>query len=131
MLSSRTVSISIARPVADVYDYLAAPENVPLWSGFITAMQPAPEGDAWIATTSAGVSRIRFVPRNAHGIVDHTVTVAPGVNVFVPMRVVANQAGSQVLFTIFRQPTQNERQFTEDVAMVEADLAQLKRVLES
>ena len=129
MLSARTVSVSIACPPANVYAYLAEPANFPRWSVFITGMQP--EGDEWIATTTAGRCRSRFAPRTSFGIVDHTVTVAPGVEIFVPLRVVANQAGSEVLFTIFRQPTQDDRQFEEDVALVITDLAHLKRVLES
>ncbi len=129
MLLSRTVSISIARSAADVYAFLAEPTEFPRWSEFITRMQP--DGEDWIATTSAGTCRIRFVPRNAFGIVDHTVIVAPGVEVFVPFRVVENQGGSEVLFTVFRQPAQDDRAFEADVGMVLTDLRNLKRVLEA
>lgn len=129
MQPSRTVSISIARQPADVYAYLAEPADFPRWSEFITAMQP--DGDEWIATTTASTCRIRFTPRNTLGVVDHIVTAAPDVEVFVPLRVVANGDGSEVLFTIFRQPTQDDPQFEADVAMVVTDLRNLKRVLES
>lgn len=129
MLPARTVSISISRPAADVYAYLADPAEFPRWSEFITAMEP--DGDAWIATTATGMSRIQFAPPNAFGIVDHTVTAAPGIEVVVPLRVVANQDGSEVLFTLFRQPTQDDDAFDKDVAMVVTDLRNLKRVLEA
>lgn len=129
MLPARTVSISVDRPVADVYAYLAQPAEFPRWSEFITAMQR--DGAEWIATTTAGTCRIRFAPPNAFGIVDHIVTVTPGVNITVPLRVVANERGSEVLFTIFRQPTQSDRQFDEDAALVITDLRNLKRILEN
>ena len=128
MLPARTLGVSIARPATEVYAYLAQPARFPEWSRFITGMRP--DGDEWIASTTAGESRIRFAPHNAFGIIDHTVTVAPGVEVFVPFRVVPNQAGSEVLFTVFRQPTQDDRAFEEDCALVAADLAHLKQVVE-
>lgn len=128
MLPARTLTVSIGRPATEVYDYLAQPERFPAWSKFITGMRP--DGDDWIATTTAGETRVRFAPRNTFGVVDHTVTVAPGVEVSVPFRVVPNQTGSEVLFTVFRQPTQDDRQFEEDLAMVKTDLASLKNILE-
>lgn len=128
MLPARTLSISIARPADEIYAYLAQPARFPEWSKFITGMRP--DGDGWIATTTAGESRMRFGPRNDFGVVDHTVTVSPGVEVFVPFRVVRNQAGAEVLFTVFRQPTQDDRAFEEDCALVAADLAHLKQIVE-
>ena len=128
MLPARTLSISISRPATGVYDYLADPARFPAWSKFITGMRP--DGDDWIATTTAGETRVRFAPHNTFGVVDHTVTVAPGVEVFVPFRVVPNQAGSEVLFTVFRQPTQDDRAFADDCALVATDLASLKALLE-
>lgn len=129
MLPAHTVSISIARPTGEVYAYLADPRNVPAWSEFVTAIEP--DGDSWIATTGGGTSRFRFAPPNALGVVDHTVSAPPDFEVFVPMRVVPNRNGSEVLFTIFRQPTQDDRAFAEDVALVTTDLRNLKRVLEA
>lgn len=128
MLPARTLSISIARSATKVYDYLAQPALFPQWSKFITGMRP--DGDDWIATTTAGESRVRFAPRNDFGVVDHTVAAAPGVEVFVPFRVVPNQAGGEVLFTVFRQPTQDDRAFADDCALVAEDLASLKQTLE-
>lgn len=129
MTESRTVSISIRRPPGEVYDYLAEPGNFPRWSVFITAITR--EGDEWLASTPGGDVRIRFTPRNDYGIVDHVVTVSPGLRIFVPLRVVANgDDGSEVLFTAFRLPGMTDSQFADDVAMVTTDLAGLKRELE-
>lgn len=90
-----------------------------------------PDGDEWLATTTVGACRIRFGPRNGFGVIDHTVFVAPGVEVFVPFRVVPNQTGSEVLFTIFRQPSQDDEAFEADVGMVLTDLQNLKRIMEA
>jgi len=128
MTESCTVSISIKRPVADVYVYLADPANFPQWSLFIREIRR--EGDDWLATTPSGSVLMRFTPPNEFGILDHYVTVSPELQVYVPLRVVANgEDGSEVLFTIFRLPGMDEAQFAADIALVRTDLAGLQLAL--
>jgi len=128
MTESCTVSISIKRPVADVYAYLADPANFPQWSLFIREIRR--EGDDWLATTPSGSVLMRFTPPNEFGILDHYVTVSPELQVYVPLRVVANgEDGSEVLCTIFRLPGMDEAQFAADIALVRTDLAGLQLAL--
>jgi hypothetical protein len=62
---------------------------------------------------------------------DHTVIPAPGVEIYVPLRVVANgDAGSEVLFTLFRQPGMSDEKFAADAKWVLSDLQKLKALLE-
>ena len=49
---------------------------------------------------------------------------------FVPMRIVPNGAGSEVLITVFQQPEMTEAQYQQDLSLVKRDLERLKRVLE-
>jgi hypothetical protein len=51
--------------------------------------------------------------------------------VFVPMRVVANEAGSEVLFTLFRPPVMTEFRLQQDIALVTSDLQRLKQLMEA
>lgn len=81
--------------------------------------------------TPHGLVPIRFAEANRFGVLDHFVNPVPGVEVYVPMRVVANGSGSAVIFTMFRAPDVNDEKFAEDVAMVRQDLNTLKAVLES
>ena len=74
--------------------------------------------------------KIRISPKNDFGILDHTMIPAPGAEVFVPMRVVPNGGGSEVIFTLFRQPGMADENFAKDQGMVEQDLATLKQVME-
>jgi hypothetical protein len=62
---------------------------------------------------------------------DHYVTPAPELEVYVPMRVLPNGSGSEVFFTLFRSTDMSDEKFAEDVGMVERDLKTLKNVLES
>ncbi len=129
MTESRTVSISIKRRPEEVYEYLADPTNFPKWSVFIKEIRM--EGSEWIATTPESTVRIRFTPRNEFRILDHYVTVSPQIQVYVPMRVLADpENDSEVIFTVFRLPGMSDVQYNDDIGMVLTDLAGLKRVLE-
>jgi uncharacterized protein YndB with AHSA1/START domain len=128
-LEARTVSVSVDRSPADVYEYAADPRNLPRWS-FIEAVAPSDDG-RWEATVpGGGRSLFTFAPPNELGVLDHDVVVSEEHVVHVPMRVVANQGGSEVLFTAYRQPGMSDADFAADIAAVEKDLATLKTVLE-
>lgn len=128
-MEARTVSVTVDRPAAIVYDYLADPSNFPRWSEFLLSMR-ADRGD-WIAATPQGEVRIRFVERNRFGVVDHYVTTPSGASVYVPLRVIPNGDHAEVLFTIFRLHDMTDQQFEADVGLVLTDLRNLCRVLES
>jgi len=128
MMTSRTITVSIARPPRDVSDFVRNPENLTRWLTFITAVRQV--GDEWAMETAEGTMTIRFVDKNNLGVLDHRVRLPSGTEVLNPMRVISNGQGSEVLFTLFRLPEMTGDQFAKDAATVETDLATLKRVLE-
>ena len=126
---SHTISIAIDRPAGEVYDFAVVPENLPKWAtGLGTSGERA--GDEWITQTAEGPVRVRFVERNDLGVLDHHVTRPGGNVVYNPMRVVANDSGSEISFTLFRLPGVTEEQLEADAAWVERDLKVLKHLLE-
>jgi hypothetical protein len=127
---ARTVSVTIERPPRTVYDYVADPTTLPLWA-FFESIAPAGDG-RWTVTGPGGeTSTITFAGPNEFGVLDQDVEVAPGDVVHVPLRVVPNGPGSEVLFTAFRRPDYSDDDFDADVAIVRADLARLKHLLEA
>src|SRR5262249_44739591 len=86
--------------------------------------------DGWIADSAGGIVRVQFTPRNSFGVVDHTVIRASGQSVYVPMRLIANGRGCELLFTLFREPGMSDAQFASDAEFVQRDLDGLKRLLE-
>ena len=75
--------------------------------------------------------KVRFVERNAYGVLDHYVKRStPGHEVYMPMRVFPNGEGAEVLLTVFRQPGTTEEKFAEDTQWVRRDLEALKQLLE-
>lgn len=128
--SVRHISISIARPPAEVYAFASDPRNLPRWAAGLARSDVRPEGGAWVADAPFGKVRIRFAPPNALGVMDHDVTLDSGVTVHNPMRVVPNGDGSEFVFTLIRRPEMNDAQFAADQAAVERDLKTLKDLLE-
>lgn len=127
---ARTVSVTIDRPAKAVYDYVADPATLPLWA-FFESITPAGDG-RWTSTGPGGeTATITFAAANEFGVLDQDVEVAPGDVVHVPLRVVPNGPGSEVLFTAFRRPECSDADFDADVAVVRADLGRLKQLLES
>ncbi|MFI5011057.1 MAG: SRPBCC family protein [Hyphomicrobiales bacterium] len=126
---SRSITIRVDRPWREVYEFLAIPGNFALWASGLGQPLALEEG-SWTARTPLGKVTIAFTPRNELGIVDHQVTLPSGVVIHVPMRVVANAQGAEVLFTLFRTPDMTDEKFAEDAAWVERDLAALKTLLE-
>ena len=129
ILASRTLSISIGRQANEVYEFVSNPENMPKWSkGLGKTIRR--QGVDWIVDTPQGPMRIRFAEKNKFGVLDHFVTTASGVEVYVPMRVLSNGTGSEVVFTLFRLPEMSDEKYAEDMKLVEQDLRSLKSLLE-
>jgi len=128
LMASRTIAVSIARPWRAVYEFVAVPANMAGWaSGLGGSLRHV--GDRWIAEGPGGPVTVRFSRPNEFGVLDHHVVTADG-EVFVPMRVVANGDGAEVVFTLFRQPGMTAEQFDADAEWVARDLAALKAILE-
>lgn len=126
---SKTVTISIAHPAHLVYEFVADPSNLPRWaSSFVLGIRKSHEG--WVLETSDGEVGFRYIRENDLGVLDHFVIPAPGIEIYVPMRVVPNGEGSEVMLTLYRDPDTSYEEFAADAEMVDRDLASLKRLLE-
>lgn len=123
-LPCRHLSISVGRPAAEVYAFLADPANWPQWASGIGALSQQPDG-SWIARQDEGVMKIVFMPWNEHGVLDHVVTAPDGREIHVPMRVIRNGDGAEVIFTLFRLPEMDDAKFAADAEWVTKDLERL------
>jgi hypothetical protein len=126
---ARTLTISIDCPPARVQAFVTDPRNLPTWANGL-GKDVRSEAGQWFVLTPAGEVSIRFAEPNACGVIDHWVQISPDLEIHVPMRVLPNGAGSEVLFTLFQPATMSAEQLAVDIGLVEQDLQRLKQVLE-
>ena len=129
-LEARHISVAVCRPPDEVYAFVAEPTNMPRWASGLGAEMHR-EGDAWVARGLLGTVRVRFAARNELGVVDHDVTLDSGQTVHNPLRVLPNGEGSEVVFTLFRQPGVSDEDLEKDAEHIEKDLGSLKALLEA
>lgn len=129
-MRSKTISQFIAATPERVYEFASAPGNLPLWvPSFCQSVERV--GDEWMVHSPVGRVVFAFVARNELGVLDHVVTLADGVQLTNPMRVIPNGQGSEVMFTLFQREGMSDRQFLEDARLVQNDLQTLRRLLEA
>ena len=126
---AKHISVSINLSAPQVYEFASNPENLPQWAAGLSGTISKVDDD-WIAESPMGMIKIKFAERNEFGILDHYVTLPSGPEFYNPMRVFANDRGSEIVFTLYRQPNMTDQTFAEDAATIERDLRALKTLLE-
>lgn len=124
------LSVTIDRPAADVYAYASDPAHLPDWAAGLGGSIALVDG-RWVAESPMGRVVVQFAPDNPYGVLDHWVTLPDGTRVHNPMRVQELGRGCEVVFSLRRQPGATDDALAADAGAVRADLAALKRVLES
>lgn len=130
MLPARTFSVSINRQWRALYEEIWRPEFFPKWASGLAQSELRQSGDEWLADGPEGPIRIRFTPYNGHGVMDHFVLTADGNEIYIPLRVIQNGEGAEVMLTLFRQPDMDDERFSADAKWVVRDLKALKALAE-
>lgn len=125
----RYLSVSIERQPEAVYAFTSNPENLPLWAAGL-GQGVKRVGEHWEVQTGQETVGLRFTSHNEYGVLDHTVVLPDGSEVYVPMRVMPNGKGSEVMLVLFRQPEMDDDTFARDAGLMQNDLNVLKSLLE-
>ena len=131
MLPARTYSVSIRHEWRSLYERIWRPEFFPKWASGLSDSELRQEGNEWVANSSEGAIRVQFTAHNDHGVMDHSVDTGDGKAVHVPLRIVQNGDGAEVMLTLFRQPGMTEETFSADAKWIMRDLRALKALAES
>jgi hypothetical protein len=127
---SKHLSEWINRAADEVYNYASDPANLPEWAPGLGSSVEQVDG-RWFVDTPTGRVGVTFTPRNIYGVLDHDVTLPSGEIIHVPLRVITDGNGCEVVFTLRRLPGMSDQDFERDANAVTADLTRLKRVLEN
>lgn len=132
LYKARAISLGIARPLGEVYDFLAEPTHFSSWA-FVehSRMEPLGQGE-WGVETSVGRRIVRFGPRNDHGVLTYEsrLSLADPWHL-LPMRVLGNRAGTELVYVFLQRPGSSEAAFASLMEWVTADLLALKSILEA
>src|SRR3954454_6866878 len=127
MSRSRHISIHIDTPPAVVYAFAADVGHLPRWAAGLARSPVSVDGEELLVDSPMGTVRVRFVPPNEYGVLDHVVTLPSGEQVLNPLRVLPDGEGCEVVFTVRRRPGMTDEQFDADCRAVAADLDALRR----
>lgn len=130
MLEAKTISISINRNWHELYEAVWRPEQFPKWATGLSNSSLEWDGKEWKAVGPDGPIKIKFTDHNNRGVMDHWVDLGGGRLIYVPMRVLGNEHGAEVLLTLFRQPGMSDAKFAEDQEWVKKDLLALRALAE-
>lgn len=127
---AQNISIFINMPFQQVYKFISVPENFPQWaSGLCQSIRK--QDNEWIAETATGPVKVRFTEPNPFGVLDHHVIPGNGEEIYIPMRVIPNGNGGELIFTLLRLPGMSDEKFQEDADWVKRNLETIKNLLES
>ncbi len=132
MLASEVITVSIRRPYAEVYEFLADPMNFTRWASAPDSIMESMGGTDWLVDLPSGRSVIRLAARNAYGVFDYQV-FAPGEGggPTTPARLIPNEEGADFSLVWFRREGISDEQFRSEIEWAESDLQRLKAVLEA
>jgi hypothetical protein len=123
------ISRAFDHGVAAVSSVAGDPENLPAWATGLSAGIRQDEG-RWITDSPMGVVAVAFTGPVELGILDHDVTLPDGSVVSNPLRVVANDEGSEAVFTLFRREGMSEADVEADADIVRGDLDRLAALVD-
>lgn len=126
---ARHISRTIAAPPADVIAIAGDPARLPDWAaGLATGIREV--DGRWVSDSPMGEVEVRFSGPVDAGVLDHDVTLPDGTVVHNPFRVLRNDLGSEVVFTLYRRDGMSDEEFEADAAAIVADLETLATLLE-
>lgn len=132
MKASRIISVSIQRPYAEVYDFLADQANFARWAINPDSIMEPLGGNEWLVDIPRGRSIIRFTARNPHGVLDYSVRLQNEAGAYTtPVRLVPNEEGADLVLVWFRAQGIDDARFDSEVEWIASDLQRLKSLIEA
>ena len=128
--TARTFSVSIRLEWKALYERIWHPSVFTQWAAGLANSELRQHGETWLADGSDGPITIRFTPHNPFGVMDHVVDPGDGSEIHVPLRIVQNGDGAEVMLTLFRQPGMSNEQYDADIKLINRDLRSLKALFE-
>jgi uncharacterized protein YndB with AHSA1/START domain len=131
VLKARTLTVEIARPPEDVYNFLVDPANLAHWTLVKNGRpDPASGPDSWAYDGPQGQVVVHFTPANPLFVLDYRMQVGPQIIHAAAVRVIRNGAGTVLTHTSVQQPLVSDAMFGSEEEWMMSDLMVLKTLME-
>lgn len=132
MLKARTLTVEIARPPEDVYNFLVDPANLASWTLVNNGRpEPAAGPNSWAFDGPRGTVVVHFTAPNPFFVLDYRMQMGPHVTHAAHVRVIRNGAGTVLTHTSVQQPLVSDEMFASEEEWMASDLLVLKTLMES
>jgi hypothetical protein len=101
------------------------PAQLPRWAAGLSAGIRQQDDGRWVTDSPMGEVEVRFVGPLDAGVLDHDVVFPDGSVTRNPVRVLPNDEGSEVVFTLFQRTGMSDADFEADARQVQKDLDRL------
>ncbi|MGV6876702.1 polyketide cyclase [Pseudochelatococcus sp. B33] len=106
------------------------PEAFPRWASGLSNAALEQTDAGWKGQGPEGPITVTFSDHNEFGVMDHWVDVGNGNVFYIPLRIIPNASGSEVMLTLFQHPGMTDEKFADDQEWVKRDLEALKALAE-
>ncbi|KKB80550.1 hypothetical protein VW29_17250 [Devosia limi DSM 17137] len=131
MRRSHTITLQIDYAYDLAYRFLMEPRNFADWAAVDKeSYRPLDNGD-WAGDLPFGFRHFRFTPANDFGVLDHAIFVPGETPFYTSMRLMPNEAGTELVFTVYQRPGTEDALFASGVEWLRTDLLALKSLLEA
>ena len=130
LAQSHVIHLAIDSPFERVVDFLSGARNFLKWAAVRGQMTRLSELE-WMVQTEFGERIVRFSPRNEFGVFDHAVYKPGDRPVTMPLQIIPNENGCDLVFLFPRRPGVTDEQFASSVEWVTSDFLALRALLEA
>ena len=129
--TSMTLSVQIACPAADAYQFIADPTTISQWAIHnVKSIRPVGQNE-WEIQTPRGTGRLTPHYDHASGILDHEFVDPKEGSWEVSARIVPGGAKDSIyMITLVKPPSMPEEAFRRGTPLVEEELQTMSRLLE-
>lgn len=132
MRRSHTISLSIDCSYEATYRFLADPRSYGEWAAVEKlTYRPLGDGDWEGVANIGGMRHFRFTRVNEFGVLDHAMFVPGEEPLWMPMRVMPNEEGTDLVFTFYQRPGMSDEEFASTIEWITTDFLALKALLEA
>ena len=129
MLPSQTLTLTVPRNWLDLYETIWQPTCFAKWVSDLKGATLVQEGQYWRAKRGENSLKLRFTPHNPFGVMDYWTDNGSGKERYMPMRVIANGQGAELVAVLYCQPFTSDAHFVQEVAALRADMERLLYLL--